>query len=74
MIILVIINQPQTKNTQAGGFLELRFVRLQRGVGVVRDRYGAELLHDTPLAKVNSLDRGWVFFLFFLGNFLPAGS
>lgn len=40
-IDLYSITTPSFKQ-QEGGFLELRFVRLRQGGGIVRDRYGLE--------------------------------
>lgn len=31
-----------THVAQEGGFLELRFVRIKQGIGILRDRYGFE--------------------------------
>jgi hypothetical protein len=45
-------------HTQAGGYLDLRFVRVRQGMGTTRDRYGAEGM-DLPI-QVSELRGGSV--------------
>lgn len=43
---------------QEGGFLELRFVRIKQGIGIMRDRYGLEGQNLTSKVRASSvLDR-----------------
>ena len=57
------IDNPATRtrtqiNTQAGGYLDLRFVRVRQGGGITRDRYGTEGM-DLP-SKVVEIRGGGV--------------
>lgn len=51
---------PLINDTQAGGFLDLRFVRVRQGAGIVRARYGLEEGESPPGSKVLEIRGGAV--------------